>query len=205
MHHAAAAEFQPLALAARVFPVHGEVGAGFHEGVIAGLKACLGARPVQPARHFGNRTLEVAHADAVAHHQPFQLVKHRLMGGVGRLVAVDLAAHHDLEGRLVVHHVANLHGRGVGPQQASVFQPEGVLQVARGVIPRHVERLEVVVLLFHFRPLDHRVAHLAVDADQVVEHAGNGVQPARRQGQARQRHVDGFAGKFSVECRALEG
>ena len=77
-----------------------------------------------------------------------------------RVAAVDLARRDDAHRRLLREHRAHLHRRGVGAQQHRAARPdgglvdvEGVLHVARGVVRRDVERLEVVVVELDLRAL----------------------------------------------------
>ena len=100
----------------------------------------------------------------------------------------------------MLFHGADLHGRGVGAQQQAVAlrallligDEERVLGVARGMVGRKVERLEVVVIAFDLGAFGDGVAHLDEDRDQFVQGAQDGMAHAQRTLDAGQRDVEGF-------------
>ena len=77
--------------------------------------------------------------------QPLALREH---GGVGRIIvaAKHVPGRDDLHRRRPGKHGAHLHRRGVRAQDAPTLDEKGVLHVARGVIGRSIERVEVVPL-----------------------------------------------------------
>ena len=52
-------------------------------------------------------------------------------------------------------HAAHLHGRSVGAQQVAAVEPEGILHVARRMVGRDVEGVEVVILGFDLGAVEH--------------------------------------------------
>ena len=83
-------------------------------------------------------------------------------------------------------------------------QVERVLHVARGVLRRHVQRVEAVPLVLGFRPLDGGEAHAREDLLELVAHDGQRMAMAEARHPPRQRHVDGAGGR-GVLRRLLVG
>ena len=83
------------------------------------------------------------------------------MAGIGRIVAMHLPRNHNAQRRLHFLHGANLHRRSVRPQQQSfalrlgllVGDKERILRIARGMIGRKIQRLEIVIVGLDYRPL----------------------------------------------------
>ena len=81
---------------------------------------------------------------------------------------------------------------------------EGVLHVAGGVLRRHVERLEAVVVVLHLGPVVHQVAHAEEDVLDLLAHDRERMAAALRGQAARQGHVDALAGEAQRARGALE-
>ena len=77
-------------------------------------------------------------------------------------------------------HGADLHGRGVRAQDAPALDEEGVLHVARGVVGRRVERVEVVPLGLDPRARAHLEAEAEEDLLDLAAHERERVQRAER-------------------------
>ena len=119
-------------------------------------------------------------------------MEHRRVGGVGLVGAVHAARADDADGRLAGGHDAGLHRGGVGAQHDVVIHVEGVLRVARRMVLRDVQKLEVVVVVLHLGALHDLVAHAHEDVDHLIEsnvHRVQGTGAARR---SRQGHVHGL-------------
>ncbi len=134
--------------------------------------------------------LQVAEVDAFPHHEPLDLLEHRAVGHVA-VAAEHLSRADDPHvGRVrVLQHVVDLRGRGVGAEeQAAAFEVERVLHVARRVVGRHVEGLEVVVVVLHLGPVVDLVAHRHEDVLELLADHGQRVAvphvgvPARQGG-----------------------
>jgi hypothetical protein len=97
---------------------------------------------------------QVGDRDVAIDHHAFDLIEGVLVGGVHAFVAEGAAGRDHAQRRPQPFHAAHLHRRSVGAQQVAAIQPEGVLGIARGVIGRNVERVEVVI--FGLRPRGHR-------------------------------------------------
>ena len=95
-------------------------------------------------------------------------------------------------------HGANLHRRGVGAHQQPVArglclligEHQRVLRVARGVVGREVQRLEVVEIALHLRAQRGGVAEMMEDRDDLVHRLQQRVLDAGRAHAAGQRDVD---------------
>src|SRR5262249_30479587 len=91
--------------------------------------------------------------------------------------------------------LADLDGRGVRAQEQwrarRPVEQERVLRVARRMLRREVERLEVVEVALDLRPVGDRVAHAEEDLlDPPANDRQRGQSP-RARAAARQRYVDG--------------
>ena len=71
-----------------------------------------------------------------------------------------------------------------------VLQEEGVLRVARRMVVREVERLEVVVVVLHLGPLGDAVAELGEDLLHLADDQGHRVEAAERRPAAGEGDVD---------------
>jgi hypothetical protein len=81
-------------------------------------------------------------------------------------------------------------------------QIERVLHIARRVVRRHVERLEVVVVVLELRTVDDLVAHPEEDALDALADAREGMTPAHGRFAAWERHVDCVDRRpGGLECR----
>ena len=82
------------------------------------------------------------------------------------------------------------------------FQVEGVLHVARRVVGRDVQGLEIVKIVFNFRAVRADKAQGAEDGDERIHHLGERMQMAIRVRRSRQRDVQGvfFQGRRPVLC-----
>ena len=146
------------------------------------------------------RALEVGEGDVGVDAEAFELVEDGRVGGVGGVVAVHLAGDDDADGRRLLLHGADLHGRGVGAHEQAVAQglallagdDEGVLGVARGVAGREVERLEVVVVGFDLGADADGVSHAGEDGDELILGADEGVLGSELAAVAGEGDVDGF-------------
>jgi hypothetical protein len=72
-----------------------------------------------------------------------------------------------------------MHRRGVGAQQYLVVDVEGVLHVPGGVVPGHIEGLEVVVIELDLRPLGEVKSHAEENLDDAPVDLRDGVHPPR--------------------------
>ena len=131
---------------------------------VSGRTSRAGSRSIVP---FKSR-----HRHALADDEPLDLLEHRRVRQVQVVAAIHAARRDDPDGRPVRLHVADLHRGGVRAQQRGralrrvrprdlprrradrphrarerLAQVQRVLHVARGVIRRHVERFEVVIVV----------------------------------------------------------
>ncbi len=157
--HAAAEQLDPagvLALAAACASAEDaadlHVGRGLGEGEEAGEEARLDGRAEERLHGVIERALEIGEGDVGVDAEAFDLMEDGRVRGVGGVVAMDLAGDDDADRRSLRDHGADLHGRGVGAHQQAVAGGTGllacdlkrVLGIARGVVLRKVECLEVV-------------------------------------------------------------
>ncbi len=131
--------------------------------------------------------------------QPFDLVELHLRAGGDLLVAEAHPRQDDAHRRRVLRvqrgvlaHGADLPRRGVRAQQQRVIAAlragvdvEGVLHLARRVVGREVEQLEVVLVRLHLARAVDLEAHLAEDAVDLAQRLGGGVQAAAQRRASR--------------------
>ena len=127
IHHAAAQHFDPAAalakrasLAAALEATDLHVSAGFGEGKEGRVKARAHARAKHRLHGMIKRAFQVAEGDVGVHRQAFDLMEHRRVRGIGRIVPVDFARDHNADRRRLLLHGARLHRRSVGAQQQAV-------------------------------------------------------------------------------------
>ena len=134
--------------------------------------------------------LQIGHADAFVHHQPFDLVEHRAVGVVESVGAVHASRSDHAKRRCSLLHHPDLDRRGVGAQEAAVLEVEGVVHRARRVVGGEVEGFEVVVVVLDFRSFDDLEPDALEERLDSFESQGERVQTSRALAPPRQCHVD---------------
>ena len=94
--------------------------AGLGEREERWAEAGLHTRSEQRFHRVIERAFQIAEGDVRVHRQTFDLMEHRRVAGVGRIVAMDFAGNDNANRRLQLLHGANLHGRSVRAQQQSL-------------------------------------------------------------------------------------
>jgi hypothetical protein len=162
------------------------------------------------AAEFLQRPFQVGHADVAINRQPFDLVEHRRVGLV-HVHPVDAARRDDADRRALFGHRADLHRRGMGAQhmrRAGVAvgprHEERVMLLPRGVFRRDVQRVEVVPVGFHLRPLGHREPHVGENRGQLFHHLRHRMDRAARARPARQGHVQPFRFQPFIQRRIAQ-
>ena len=91
--------------------------------------------PKNSLREVDQRGLEVHERDSLVHHQAFDLGEGRRVGRIEGILAVDHAGNHHPNRRLLGQQGADLHRRGMGPEQEPPFRAFAVgrLPAARGL------------------------------------------------------------------------
>ena len=107
----------------------------------------------------------------------------------------------------VLQHVVDLRGRGVGAQEEApaALEVERVLHVAGRVVRRHVEGLEVVVVVLHLGAVVHLVAHGHEDVLELLADDGQRVAPAHEGAAAGQGRVEPVAAERLVAPASARG
>ncbi len=178
VHHAAPAELEPRSV-------------GTLDVV---LRRWLGEREVRrpqpraelpPEVRLGelvDRAREVAERDAAVDDEPFDLVEHRHVGGIGRVAPEHGARHDRVDRRWLRLHHADLHGRRVRAQHDAAWLAEvdeqRVPHAPRGMLRRHVERGEVVPVAFDLGTFADGEAEADEHVLEVVVRLGDEVQVA---------------------------
>src|SRR5208337_4731592 len=120
---------------------------------------------------------------------------------------------HDAHRRLHLLHGPDLHRRSVRAQEQAIAQrlrfltgdEKRVLRVARGMVRRKVQSLEIVKVGFNLRPFLNRVAQIAEDANHLVHRLDDGMFGADGTANAGEGDVETATLKFfplqSLEVR----
>jgi hypothetical protein len=98
----------------------------------------------------------------------------------------------------------DLHGRRVRAQQQIRRQVEGVVHVARRVVEREIQRLEVVVIVFDLGTEFDRKSHRNKDVFDLAQDKRNGMVGAGGGTNPRQGDVERFLsnGAINLSCRS---
>ncbi len=96
--------------------------------------------------------------DIAVDHHAFELVEGVLVRRVDLFVAKRAAGRDHAQRRTEPLHSADLHRRGVRAQQIAVGKPEGVLHIARGMLRRDIEGVEIVILGLDLGTIENREA-----------------------------------------------
>src|SRR5580692_1310045 len=168
--HACAEEFDP----ARTFTLGADSAAGagaataaedagdvkldarLCEWKITGTEAGFYARAEKLFDEVFDGAREIAKGDVGIDGEAFDLVEDEGVRGVGIVAAIDFAGNDDADGRLLLFHGADLHGRGVRAEKQRTgralreIEIEGVHVVADGMEFGDVEGFEIVVGRFDF-------------------------------------------------------
>ena len=205
MDHAGAEDRDPACAVARAtartVAVHArdvDPHAGLRVRVVLGLEPDATALAEQRARHERERALEVREREPAVDPDPLELVEHREVCRVDRLIAVHAAEARDADRQDVLARFAparsvlqdpRLHGGGVAAQQQATVDPERVLHVARGVVLRDVEGVEVVERPLDLRPVDPDESEPAQHVQAPLLHGVNRVDGPLGGREARRRQV----------------
>src|SRR4030095_14740835 len=222
MHHATPENLDPAGLladraagAATLVATDVDLGAGLGIWKEAGSQPDLHVAE-ERGDHRLERSLEIRHRDVLADDQRLELLEHRRVRQIEVVAAIDSPGHEQANRRFERLHVADLHRRRVRPQQrrrahlrlrdaSSMCAPraaddraleiEGVLHVARGMIRRHVQRLEVVEVVFDFGPLEDLVALVREDVFDLLPYQHQRVDVADRAHARGERDVPRARGR----------
>ena len=108
--------------------------------------------------------------------KPFDLVEHRRVRGIGRVIAMHFSRTHHAHRRLHLLHGANLHRRRVRAQQQTITlrlrfligDEQCVLRIARRMVRGEIQGFEVVVVGLNLRAFFDGVSEIAEDSDDFV-------------------------------------
>ena len=142
-----------------------------------------------------DRALQVGHRNSAVHDERLHLVEDRLMRRVDRFVPVDPAGRDDLERRAALSQLPDLHGRRVRAEEKRrvrlAVQEERVLCVARRMLRRKVQGLEVVEVVLDLGAVRDRVAHPEEDLLDPPADDRDGMERSRHGPPSRKSDVHG--------------
>src|SRR5437016_12497708 len=181
-----------------------ELDAWLRERKIAGAEARLDAGAEELFYEIFDGAGEIAEGNVGVNGEAFDLVEGERMRGVGIVAAIDLAGNDDANGRLLLFHGANLHGRSVGAKKERrrrafwQFQIEGVHVVADRMKLRDIQRLEIVVRRFDFGAFDDREADGEENVFDFLEDLADQVMGADGANDSGEREVDTSLNGFRI-------
>ncbi len=147
----------------------------------------------------GQRALEIRERHLLADHQAFDLREHRRVREIELIAAIHAAGGNQANRRREFLHVPDLHARRVRAEQRcgradershGRREIERVLHVAGGMLRRHVERFEVVVVVLELRPVDDQEAEAREDRFDALAKNRQRMPMADSPNAAGQRDVD---------------
>ena len=151
INHAAAQKLNEACLLANTATASSAEHAGdvqlrtrFRKRKEAGSEARLNAVAKESPHKVLQRSLQVRQSDVLVNAEHFQLLEHRTVRRIGRIVAINLAVNDVTHRRRRLFHDADLVRRGVRAQQHLVLDEQGVHLVDCRMISGEVQRLEVV-------------------------------------------------------------
>ncbi len=173
---------------------------GSVKGKKDGKEARLHSRAEERLHRVVERSLQIAEGDIRIHAQALDLVEDGRMRRIGRIVAVNLARDHNTYRRRLQFHGADLYRRCVRPHQQPVPQRlallardhQRVLRIARRVVRRKIQRLEIVVIRLHFRTHADRIPDRLKHRDDLIHRLDQRMFRPQHAPRSRQRDVDGL-------------
>ena len=216
MDHPAAEDLHPAFLSADDAtallhrPADVDLGRGLGEREVGGAHPQHDVVALEEGLEEGlERPFEVAEGDALVDHQPFDLVEHRRVGGVA-VGSVHAAGSDHVERRAMALAGADLHRRGVRPEDARVLagrsrlEVEGIHHRSRGWFSPHVERGEIVTLRLDLGPFGDAEAEVGKDLGELVHHLADRMDGALRRLRRRQRQVDRLRCELALQLGVFE-
>src|SRR5215470_11342273 len=170
--------------------------AWFDEREIGWAEACARFGAEEQTHELLDRAFQVAERDAAVYKQPFDLVEHRIMRGVGRVAAEDASGRGHAQRRAALLHRVNLHRRGLRTQRQPLVDVERVLRAARRVIGRDVQRVEVVEVGLDLRAVLDLVAHRDEDVFDLLPQQRDRMKVAPPYAASGQRYVNALFGQL---------
>ncbi len=148
--------------------------------------------PEQLSGKFRQRPFQIRQRDIPVDHQTFDLVERRGVRSV-HFVGTEYTAGRDHADRqMPLLHLMYLCGRSLGTQQDIPRDVKRILFVLRRMVRRNVKRLEVVIVLLHFRPFHYLIAHTDKDPLHFLQRNGAGMTVSYVVLPGRQCDVDDF-------------
>ena len=132
---------------------------------------------------------QIGHCNVLANHQAFDLMKHGSVRQVG-IPPVNLARRDNSQRRLAGKHGSGLNGGSMGAQDNIFRNIKRILHIPCRVIPWNVQGLEIVVVGFHFRPLDNVKTKRVENVANFFRNQGNRMKGALPDGTTGQGWVE---------------
>src|SRR5690606_6898039 len=130
-------------------------------------------------------------------------MEHRRVRDI-RVTAIDPPRADDADRRLLRLHGAHLYRGGVSTQQHAGIEIEGVVHRPRRVMPRNIQRFEVVVVVLDFRAFSNAVTDMTEELLDSLKRTGNRMQSAAGFAATRQGHIDTLGSKPGAQCCLLK-
>ncbi len=150
----------------------------FGEGEKVGAEAGFYVGSHEFTGEMGEGAFEVSERDVLVDVEPFDLVEVGAMRGVGGIAAVAATGGDNANGGRVALHVADLNWAGMAAKEFAIFEVEGVLLVAGGVVGWGVEGVEIVEDGFNIGTIGDGEAEGLKNGGNALGDLGDGVAGA---------------------------
>ncbi len=173
-------------------------------------KTRLHARSKEFLHRMIERPFQIAEGDVGVDRQPLDLMKHRRVARIRRIVAMHRPGNHNPDRRPHLLHRPNLHRRSMRPQQQPLplrlpllpRDKQSILRIPRRMIRRKIQSLEVVVISLDHRPIGHGVTKLLKDANHLVRRLDDRMLRADRTADCREGRYRRDSDESSTRCKS---
>ena len=180
--------------------LHVHLAARLGEREVVRTEAGHGVGAVELLHKRVERSLEIAHRDALVDDKALDLVKHRGVGRVDLVLAVHAARRQDADRRAGALHHAHLHRGGLTAEMDFLISGdiERVRPLADSVVFGDVQAVKIVIGKLDLRTVHNGKAHTDEDINDLIEHGVDDVLFAERDLFAGHRHVERFGAELCL-------
>ena len=148
----------------------------------------------------------MSHGRCLVDNQPFDLMKHRGMGGIV-IRTVSPARRNNAYRQRMVFHRAYLHRRRMGSDHKAVVlvftvgirNIKGILHLTGRMVGRHIQRIEIMELVFNIRSFGNFKTHFAENRRNFFINFADRMNAPLLFGTNRQRYVNSLGRKLGIK------
>ena len=138
--------------------------AGFRKWEMVGTELHFRLIPEQFPGKFRQCTFQIRKCNIFVDHQPLDLMEGRGVGGIHFIGAEHPSRRDHTNGKLSFFHFMHLGRRSLRPEKNISRNIKRILLIFCGVPVRYIQRLEIIVVFFHFGSFHHLIAHAHKDS-----------------------------------------